>query len=285
MDCLAQGLSEKSKIAVTVADVTHSAQELEHRHLCGPTAGRILGQALSAVAIMSSDIDAKDVRITAQFLVDGPVGACVVDVSGDGSLRGYTNIKILNDFDGDDNAELSGALGKHGKLMVVQSTEQKIIYQGIIHLTPPDIRAGLAKYINESMQRPAAVEIFAASKNGYLTKALAVVAEKMPDSTSELFLPVLEAFDDGRVKAMLDGEFDWKKLESVPGLEDLQIKSIKELRFNCTCSLEKVKGTLKALPQKDLKEIARAGEGQEINCHFCGKDYRISHSDILDMLE
>lgn len=285
MDCLLQGLAEKRHLALTVADVTESARVLERRHLSGPTAGRILAEALCAGAIASANLDQPDERVCLRFESDGPVGGCTVDVSAGGELRGFTNIKVLNDLDGDDNAALSQAWGKQGRLSVVQSTGSRMTYNAVLRLDPPDVRVALAKYFNESLQRPAAVAIYALTKNGYVEKAVGVVAEKMPDASSEDFLPLLEAFDDGRVQAVLADGFEWQKLSALPGLEDLRVGSARELKFGCGCSRERVMGALSALERSELEEIDREGQGQEANCHFCGKDYRITPEEIRRLLE
>ena len=285
MDCLLQGLAATRHIALTVADVTDTARLLERRHLSGPTAGRILAEALCAAAIASGNLDQPDERVSLRFEADGPIGGCTVDASAGGELRGFPNIKILNDLDGDDASALALAWGKHGRLVTVQSTSQRVTYSGVLRLDPPDVRTALAKYFNESLQRPAAVAICALSKGGYVEKAVSVLAEKMPDATSEDFVPLLEAFDDGRVQALLKADFAWQRLTVLPGLEDLSVGSVRELKFGCPCSRERVIGALAALEQAELEEIVREGRGQEANCHFCGKDYQITNEEIKRLLK
>lgn len=284
VDCLLQGLAASRHLALTVVDVTDTARLLERRHLSGPTAGRILAEALCAGAIASANLDQPDERVCLRFEADGPVGGCTVDINAGGELRGFTNIKVLNDLDGDDAAPLAQAWGGHGRVSVVQSTSRRVSYSAVLRLDPPDVRVALAKYFNESLQRPAAVTLFAASKGGYVDKAIGVLAEKMPDATSEDFVPLLEAFDDRRVQALLAGNFDWQRLTALPGLEDLSVRSVRELKFGCACSRERVIGSLAALERAELEQIDREGQGQEANCHFCGKDYRITPEEIRELL-
>lgn len=285
MDCLMQGLAERHHLALTIAEVTDTAKLLERKHLCGPTAGRALAESLGMIAVMSGNLAADDERICAQFVVDGPLGACVTDAGADGRLRGYTNIKLLNDLDGADDSPLAQALGKSGQMAVVQSTGSKIVYSAQVRVNPPSARTALARYFNESLQRPAAVEIIARSKGGYLERALAVMAEKMPDASSEDFLPVLEAFDDGRIRRMMEEDFSWRNLTALTGLEDLQIGSVRELRFGCDCSYERVFAAVRALAREELEDIARERKGQEVTCHFCGRDYLIKHAEIVKILQ
>lgn len=283
MDSLLTGVSQSKKISITYADVTQTAKTLERRHLCGPTASRILAELLAGIAVMSNNLSAEEEHISAQLLVDGPLGGALVDASISGELRGYTNIKVLNDLDGEEKPDLSKALGEKGTFSVVQATNKAVGFNGIIHIDPPTVRAAVARYFNESLQRPAAVEIFVEMKDNYIDRAVAIVAEKMPDATSEDFIPVLEKFDSQEMKKFIGGECDWEKLAKFLGFNDLVLGGVKEIKFGCTCSLEAIKEMLKTIDENELNDIINEGKGQEICCHFCGADYNVSHEELTGL--
>lgn len=55
------------------------------------------------------------------------------------------------------------------------------------------------------------------------------------------------------------------------------------LVFRCTCSLERVEGTLRALGSEDLRALAQE-EGQgEVTCHFCNETYVVPESRLLEL--
>ncbi|HPT48511.1 MAG TPA: Hsp33 family molecular chaperone HslO, partial [Candidatus Rifleibacterium sp.] len=124
MDQLFYGFSKEKGIALTFVDVTESAKTLEKKHLSGPTAGRFLAEGLVAVAILSADLGGDDERISLQAQVTGPIGGCLVDASRQGNLRGYTTIKILNEYDGTDSTPLKDVLGDTGDLPMIHSNHR-----------------------------------------------------------------------------------------------------------------------------------------------------------------
>ena len=284
MDSAIKALSINSKIAVTFVDVTESVKILERRHLSGPAASLVLGQGIAAVALMASNIDGKDEKVSMQLITDDSVEGGVFEASAAGGLRGYTNIKILNNLDGNENIKIEDVLNNEGKFCVIQSNESKVISSSVYNLNPASIRAILARYYNETLQRPTAAEIYADIKDGYINKVVGIIAEKMPDGESNKFVPVLEAFDNKEVYNFLVGEYDWDKLKSVVKLYDLEITGVSEFKFTCECSRDKVLKMLSSLDKIELQEVANKGEGQEVICHFCGENYNITDVEIKEML-
>ena len=284
MDSAIKALSKNSKIAVTFVDVTESVKVLERRHLSGPAASLVLGQGIAAVALMASNIEGEDEKVSMQLLTEESVQGGVFEASATGELRGYTNIKILNNLDGNENIKIEDVLDSEGKFCVIQSSKSKVISSSVYTMNPANVRAALARYYNETLQRPTAAEIYAGIKDGYIDKVVAIIAEKMPDGESDKFIPVLEAFDNNEVYNFLAGEYDWEKLKNVLRLDDLEITGVSEFRFACECSRDKVLKMLSSLDKIELQEVADKGEGQEIICHFCGEGYNIADAEIKGML-
>ncbi len=98
-DSRAAAFSPAAKIRLVLVEVTDSARELERSHLCGPTAGMIQAEALAGVALLGSELAAVAETVTMRLKVSGPVGGVLVEAGADGSLRGYTNVKVMNDLD------------------------------------------------------------------------------------------------------------------------------------------------------------------------------------------
>ncbi len=284
MDSAIAALSEKSKIAVTFVDVTESVKTLERRHLSGPAASLVLGQGMAAVAAMASNIAGEDEKISMQLITDDSVQGGVFEASASGGLRGYTNIKIINELDGKDDLQIEDVLVSEGRFCVLQFNDSKVIANSVYRLKPASIRAALARYYNETLQRPTAVEIYAGLKDNYINKVVALIAERMPDGSPEDFIPVLESFDRKEVYDFLLGEYYWGKLKSVLSLPDLDITGVSEFGFACDCSRERVLKMLGSLDKIELQEIANAGKGQDVNCHFCGEGYSITDSEIKGLL-
>lgn len=284
MDQLLYGYSKEKSISLTFVDVTEAAKSLEKKHLSGPTAGRFLAEALASVAILSADLGGDDERISLQVQVSGPVGGCLVDASRNGNLRGYTTIKILNDFDGSDSTPLQQVLGDAGALTMIHSNSRQIISQRQIICNPLNMRHGLARYFNDVQQQPTAIEISATSRDHYLHHAVGLRMSRLPEGLSEDFVPLLERFNDRTIQKALAQAVDISLMSQLLGLEDLVIIERRVLAAKCTCSHEKVLYSISCLPTQELEEILEKKERPEVTCHFCSNTFKVEPEEIARLI-
>lgn len=284
MDQLLYGYSQEKMISLTYVDVTEAAKELERKHLSGPTAGRFLAEALAAIAIMSSDLGQSDEKLALQAQVNGPMGGCFVDASKAGNLRGYTNAKILNEFDGTENISLEKPLGESGTLTFTHSTRLGIVSQHQIVCAPMNLRHGLARYFNDFQQKPTAIEISATSREHRVHHAVGLRMTRLPEGQSENFVPLLERFNDKTIKKALTQSVDIMVMSEMLGLSDLKVIEQRPLSAKCTCSREKVLYSISCLPLEELDEMISKKESPEVYCHFCSQLYTITTEEVARLI-
>jgi molecular chaperone Hsp33 len=213
--------------------------------------------------------------------MDGPLQGLLVEANGHGGLRGYTNTKIINDADEADHTDVAAILGMGADVQVIRSLPTRILDQAQLRVVPPSIQVAVAKYFNQSMQIPTAVDIAVASDKEAITYARGIAIQRMPDSDQAAFIRAVEAFNDGRVHAFLEaGTIDIDALAECIGLPDLAISRTREMRFECRCSRAKVIASLTALSLEERMEMLAEKEAHHIVCHLCGEDYVIENSDI-----
>lgn len=284
MDQLFYAFSREKMISLTFADVTESARSLEKLHLSGPTAGRFLGEALVAVALLSVNLGSAEERISIQAQVNGPVGGFLVDGSGAGNLRGYTTHKILNDLDGSDSTPLSEALGDAGALTFIHSNRTSVLSQQQMKCSPLNMRHALARYYNDTLQKPTAIEISSTSRDHYLHRAVGICMSRMPEGSSEDFVPLLERFNDHTIQNALKQAVDINLMSQLLGLDDLKIIERRVLSAKCTCSREKVIYSISCLSVEELEEILKKNERPEVTCHFCSNTFRVETAEVARLL-
>ena len=119
MDRLVKLASDTTNIRAVYVDTSDSARELSQRHLLGPSASFVLGEALTAVSLLSSDMSHEDECITLRLDVDGPIEGYLVEASTSGNLRGYSRIKVLNAYDVSPSTTGASVLGSHGHAQIV----------------------------------------------------------------------------------------------------------------------------------------------------------------------
>lgn len=283
-DFIEKAVSVATGIACSFVSVTDSVQELERCHLSGPTAARVLGEAVAGTALLSGVLSRPDERLTVQIGCDGPVRGVMVEVNGEGCLRGFTYIKVLNAFDDNPHVDLAAVMGAHGQMQVIHSSATQVLASGQINATPPNVRQNLTRYLVESVQTPAALSLFTHIEEGHLVSARGFLCERMPDSRPDEFVPILERFNSGEMDKALEAATCLEDMRAVVGLADLAIRERKPLRFACHCSYEKTLAMLAVLPNEDLEEMIASEDIQEVTCHFCGQGYRVPAQEIRTIL-
>jgi len=284
MDKLYKGYTEETGLAIVVVDASDTAAELERCHLSGPTAGRVLGESLIAASLLSANLGNPDERITFQLRVDGPVGGVTVDAAHNGDLRGFTHVKILNDLDGEAGKDLSPALGTNGLLNIIQSTGEKVLHSGQVRTEPPEIKSNLALYFNQSLQRKTGVELVTGGEDGHISMARGLTVEKMPDGDTKAFVSVLEKLNAGAGSETLLDSADPRSITDALGLNSVQLREERPLRFACPCSPERILKMVEVLPAEELQDILLKEEDPEVTCHFCGKDYRVPLAAVASVV-
>lgn len=284
MDKIEHGISNRYGLRFIYVDTTETAKTLEGRHLCGPAAAMVLGEGLVAAALLSSKLKKSEEIISLQFKVDGPIKGVHVEASGGGELRGYTEIKLLDEFDDMPRINTGDILGSYGLLTIFQSNNRKILYSGQIELEAPDIRTATAKYFNQSEQVPTGVEFCSRLEDFHISTMKGLMVQKMPGADTGKFVEVLELLNDRKAAGKLEragGILDFSGLLAV---EDLVLLKEKPLKFYCGCSYEKSAAIMGTLSPYELQEIIRSKEPQKITCHFCGETYLIKTKDVSTAL-
>ena len=246
----------EQKVSLTFVDVTTAAETLVKNHLCGPTAAYFLSRALAAAALLASETSEKDEVLSLQMKCDGPLGGLNVECSAAGTLRGYTEQKLLEGLDDICSTDEHAALGSQ-KWQVTRSVPGRIISQGLA--------TSLNDYLTDSLQRKARLFLSACVTEAMeVTSARGLLLEYLPDAPEQ--------------------NPDWTKpqkvnLNSSPrtvlkqlGFAAAELKSEVPLAFGCHCSKERAAATLVTLTPEDGQAL---GATIDIVCHMCGKMYTL----------
>ena len=252
-DCREEWYEKDKKVAVTIVDVTSAAQELARGHLCGPTSAHYLTKALAAAALLGGEMSEADETLILQMKCKGPLGGFNVECTAQGTLRGYTEKKVLDDFDGLGEPKDKDVLGER-QIQVTRSVPGRILSQGISN--------SLDGYLAGSLQRKACIYLEAkVSDEVEILGARGVLVEAMPDSKLEVcsFIPEkLSGASRGLMKRL--------------GLEHAELRKTAPLSFACRCSPERAQTMLGALSEEERASLPPT---LDITCHMCGKTFTI----------
>ena len=242
-----------AKVAVTIVDVTSAAQALARGHLCGPTSAYFLAKALAAAALLGAETSEADEVVSIQMKCSGPLGGFNVECTADGALRGYTERKTLDGFDGLGKPDAKKAVGER-RVQVTRSVPGRIISQGISN--------SLDGYLAGSLQRKACVYLEASVTDEVeILEARGVMVEALPDSSASVTDYVPEKLSVASRNLL-------KKL----GLERAELRKTTPLRFACRCSPERAAAMLGALGPG---ERANLPPTVDVTCHMCGRTFTV----------
>ena len=231
----------KGKVAVTAVDVTGAAQALAGGHLSGPTSAYFLARACAAAALLGAETSEKDETVILQMKCTGPLGGFNVECTAEGTLRGYTEKKTLEGFDGLGTPDPKLVLGDR-QIQVTRSIPGKILSQGISN--------SLDGYLAGSLQRKAVIYTAAELTDDVTVRfARGLMIEVMPDSAASI--------------ADYGEDFDFSGFE---------LRRVRPLRFACRCSPDRALAMLAALPES---EKANLPESLDITCHMCGRTFTV----------
>ena len=255
-DCREEWFDAEKKVAVTIVDVTSAAQELARGHLAGPTAAHYLTEALASVALLGGEMSEKDETVILQAKCSGPLGGYNVECTAAGTLRGYTEKKVLDGFDGLGKPKDRMVLGDQ-QIQVTRSVPGRILSQGI--------SASLDGYFAGSLQRKACLKVEAAvSDEVEILEARGILVEDLPDAKG----PMTCCKTDDLKSLAVASRNILKQL----GLDKAELKRTTQLKFACRCSPDRAVAMLSALSEEERKSLPPT---IDITCHMCGKTFTV----------
>ena len=273
-DCREEWFDAEKKVAVTIVDVTSAAQELARGHLAGPVSTHFLTEALASVALLGAEMSEKDETVILQMKCKGPLGGYNVECTSEGTLRGYAEKKILEDFDGLGKPDARKVIGE-AQIQVTRSVPGRILSQGI--------SASLDGYLAGSLQRKACLKTeVSVSDEVEILEARGVLVEILPDSKigslqsegsggpegteKDPLLPLLDTKDPIRLSVASRNIL--KRL----GLDKAELRKTTPLKFACRCSPDRAIAMLAALSEEERQALPPT---IDITCHMCGKTFTV----------
>ena len=256
-NCREEWYDPERKVSVTVADVTAAANALVQGHLSGPTSARFLAEALAAAALFGAETSERDEVVSLQMKCSGPLGGLNVECTAAGTLRGYTERKVLDDFDGLGKADPRKVVGD-AKWQVTRSVPGRIVSQGIA--------ASLDGYLAGSLQRRATIRVEAeVGDDCTVASARGVLVEDLPDAVGGLVSCRLQDLKSIFVSP--------RRILGELGLKCAELKRTTPLSFACRCSQERAEAIVAALPEAERAALPKPAT---IVCHMCGHVFTVS---------
>lgn len=271
------------EISVSVLETTDMVNESIKIHKLSPVAAAAFGRAMTACTFMASGLKSKEDKLYVNIKGDGVGGRITVCGNGELCMRGsVANGGAELALKPNGKLDVSGFVGKNGRLTVVKSMGLKEPYSGSCALVSGEIAEDFTAYYAFSEQQPTAMALgVLIGKDRTCIGAGGVIVQAMPDATESSLIKA-----ESLIKSLSDVSAKIKE----KGAEKL----FKELfgdteyteyhpKYKCLCDKDYVKGILVSLGQKELNDIIAKEKAVKVNCEFCGKEYVFYAEDVAEM--
>ncbi|MDR0477583.1 MAG: Hsp33 family molecular chaperone HslO [Desulfobulbaceae bacterium] len=285
-DSLSRVIADDGGFFALACVVSDAASEASRRHDCGPLAAIALGRALTGAVLLAALLkDGQSVQL--KFEGNGPLGKIIAEAGYDGWLRGYVAEPRAEAPLVAGRLSVAQGLGRAGFLTVKKFIGLPQAYQGMVQLRTSEIGEDIAWYLLESEQKPSYVAL----------TALALAAGQVP--AAGLLIQPLPGAGEASLAAIE------KALAALPPLSSFLTEKVtsetiaarlcqniahhatasRSLRYECGCSVEKMRAALATLGAAQLQEILAEKGGVEVHCEFCRRSYLFSAPELRQLID
>jgi molecular chaperone Hsp33 len=272
-DTLRSFLFERLAIRGELVQLDAVWQEALSRHDYPEPLRRLLGEMMAAAVLLVGTLKF-DGMLTLQLKGEGPVTLGVVECDSERKLRGL----IRWQGEVDQCQSLGDLLGKGLLAITLEQGRKGERYQGIVELSGDSIAQALEHYLQHSEQLRTRLWLAADAD-----QAAGMLLQRMPDATDMVdedawprVTQLANTISDDEL-LRLDAEEVVRRLFHE---EDVRLFAGKPVQYECSCSRERVRNTLRLLGEAEVRDVLQEQQSVTVNCEFCHQSYRFDAVDI-----
>lgn len=235
----------------------------------------VLGEMSAASALLAGDIRMSG-KVSVQLRGGKVLKLGFVECSSEGHVRGLAR------WEGDGVDPFAPeALAEAILAITIEREESGQRYQGLVPLEGANLALSIERYFEQSEQLPTAIHLFANE-----TSAVGLLLQQVPAEGGVHSEHDTLTFEHARTLAATIRAEELHTLEAETVLrrlfaeDDLRVFEPDFLRFQCSCSNERVAAMLRALGHDEA--FAAIGDSGlvEIHCEFCNRRYAFDAVDL-----
>lgn len=269
-------------------DTTDMVAKAERIHRTSAVVTAALGRLMTAASIMGAELKGADNSITLRVNADGPVGAVIAVADPNGNVKGYVVNPIvelpLNQYG---KLDVSGAVGKNGRLSVMKDLGLKEPYVGVVPLVSGEIAEDITSYYAISEQIPTvcalgvlvAPDLTVRAAGGFLVQLLPGAAEadiaRLEENIDKLS-SVTQMLDDGATPQEIAAKV-------LAGMEP-ELLDTRTVEYRCDCNRDRVERALVSLDAAELRAMIDEDGQAEVCCHFCNHRFRFGKESLEEII-
>ena len=288
-DYIVRATAADGQVRAFAAATTNLVAHAQRIHGLSPVAAAGLGRLMTAAVMMGIDMKGEDNSLSIILKGGGPLGSLVVIATSNGKVKGYVdNPKVYLPLNSYGKLDVSGGVGKEGKLTVIKDLGLKEPYIGQVDIVSGEIGEDIAFYIAASEQKPAAVGLgvlvdvdsTVSAAGGFIIQPLPGASEKVIERIEQKISTV-----PGVSTLIAEGKTPEEILEDLLGEFEIKVHDKIYPYFSCDCSRERLESVFITLGKDELEDILKKDGKAELVCHYCNKKYIFSYEDIEELIK
>lgn len=265
-----------------------SFRQMTAPHDYPPEVQELLGEFLAAALLLSDTIKYEG-RLTLQANGQGNIRLLMAEATHEGVVRGIAQLEDAAPADAFTNKNLlqllSGGKLSDGTLTVTVEARGRERYQSIVPLLGETLAECLESYFQQSEQLNTFIRLSADSNqaSGMLIQQLPVQMEQDLAQRADRWqtIRVLAGTITG---AELMAEASPLLLQHLFVEENIQIFGATSVKFQCSCSEQRMAGALVSLGELELASLFEEHQTLALTCEFCGAQYDIDNKKLMQLV-
>lgn len=287
MGKLIRAISGNGMAVCYALDSTDMVGELERIHRSSAVVTAATGRLLTAASIMGSMLKGEGHSITLGVSGGGPAGSVIAVADAAGNAKAYaTNPVVEIPLNPRGKLDVSGAVGREGKLYVIRDQGRGEPYVGLVPLVSGEIAEDITSYFATSEQVPTVcalgvlvdTDLTVKAAGGYLLQLLPGAGEEEISRVEQNTLampPVTQLICDGLTPEEL-------ALRALAGMEP-RVLDARTVEYRCDCTRQRMAAALASLGAGELRAMAEEDGQAELCCHFCRDRFTFPREELLEM--
>jgi len=281
MDNVIRVMTDDHAFRVIACDTTETCRAILDVQKAHGEVARALGELCTATILLRETM-APNLRVQGIAKGKGGRGSLVGDSFPDGSARGLAQVKA-NGNGG------SFGFGPGSVLQMMRSLPNGALHQGIVDIQGAGgLSEALMVYLQESEQVVSVAAVGAHFEGNDLRAAGGYIVQLLPEAERPSHMIMTERLGDfPPIATFLErGGYSSKDLleELLYGMPFTELGRA-DLRFECTCSEASLLSALATLGREEIRSMLEQGEGLDITCDYCHRDYSIAIERLRALLE
>ena len=248
----------------------------------------LLGEFLAAALLLSDTIKFEG-RLTLQANGKGNVRLLMAEATHEGAVRGIAQLEEAVPASAFKDKNLRQLLSENqlsvGTLTVTVEAKGRERYQSIVPLQGETLAECLESYFKQSEQLNTFIRLSANSTQatGMLIQQLPVQMEQDLAQRADRW-QTIQVLAGTITKAELNTDANVVLLQHLFADEKIQMFDETSVRFECSCSEQRMAGALVSLGELELASLFQEHQTLALTCEFCGANYNIDDKKLTQLV-